>query len=77
MRPGEARVALDGGTGIVVRDDGRFETAVIANILGRLDDGFRAQPIPDRVSTRPILADLGIWTGTLRGVAPIGFDLPN
>jgi hypothetical protein len=36
MRPAEHEFTLDGSAGVVVRDDSRFETAVVVDMRGVL-----------------------------------------
>jgi hypothetical protein len=39
----------DGGSGIVVGNDGCLEPTVVVDVLENFNPGFGAQPIPDRV----------------------------
>jgi hypothetical protein len=50
---------------------------VVVDVLDDLDHGLGAQPVPDGISARTILAFFGNWTGASERVAPIGFDLSN
>ena len=76
-RKPEHELTLDGCSGIVVRDDGCFECSVVLDILDILNDGFRAQSVPNRVSPRPAFALIRVGTGASDGVAPVGLDLPE
>ena len=43
----ERQLPLDGGSGVVVDNDGRLEPAVVVDVLDDFDHGFGAQPVPD------------------------------
>ena len=73
----EHEFALDGGTGVVIGDNSRFETAVVVDIFDSFDDGFSAQAVPNGVASRALFAGLCSWTGAPGGIAPIGFDLSS
>lgn len=53
------KLTLDGGLGVVVRNDGRLERSVVLDILDNFDDGLRAQSMPDGVAPRLPFALLG------------------
>src|SRR2546430_8360088 len=74
-RQPQHQLTLDRGPGVVVRDDGRLERSVVLDVLDNLDDGFRAQTMPDRVPPRPAFALLGVGTGASDGVASVGLNL--
>ena len=57
------QLALDRGLGVVIRNDGRLERSVVLDILDTIDDGFRAQPMPDGVASGLPFALLGSGTG--------------
>jgi hypothetical protein len=61
----------------VAGDDGRFRCFVFFDILDILNDGFRAQTVPDGVSRRPAFTFIPVGTSASDGVASVGLDLPN
>src|SRR5262245_61817799 len=74
-RKPEHELALDGCSGIVVRDDGCFECLVVFNVFERDNDGLRRQSMSDCVLPRPPFAVFGFRPGAARRIASIGLDL--
>src|SRR5262245_2428358 len=74
-RKPEHELALDGCSGIVVRDDGCFECLVVFNVFERGNDGLRRQSMSDCVLPRPPFAVFGFRTGAAQRIASIGLDL--
>src|SRR6516164_6590751 len=69
------QLALDGCSGIVIRDDGCFECLVVFNIFERDNDGFRRQSMSDCVLTRPPFAIFGFRPSAPQRIASVGLDL--
>src|SRR5262249_41132453 len=69
------QLALDGCSGIVIRDDGGFERLVVFNIFERDNDSFRRQSMSDCVLPRPLFAIFGFRPGAPQGISSIGIDL--
>ena len=74
-RKPEHELALDGCSGIVVRDDGCFECLVVFNIFERGNDGLRRQSMSDCVLPRPPFSIFGFRPGAPQRIASIGLDL--
>jgi hypothetical protein len=74
-RKPEYELALNGCSGIVIRDDGRFKCSVVSNIFQSDNDGFGRQSMSDCVLPRPPFAIGGFGTGAPERIASIGLDL--
>jgi hypothetical protein len=51
---------LDRGLRVIIRDDGRFELPIIFGVFQQSNDGFRRQPMTDRVASGLLLSRLGL-----------------
>jgi hypothetical protein len=69
--------AFDRRSGVIVRRDGRFEGAVVFNILQADNDGFGGQSAANGVAPRPLFALFSLRPGASEGVAAIALDLTN
>jgi hypothetical protein len=69
------QLALHGSSGVVIRDDGRFECVIVFDVFQSDNDGFGSQSVPNRISPRPPFAILGPRAGASERIASIGLDL--
>jgi hypothetical protein len=71
----EHQLALHGSSGIVIRDDSRFERLIVFDVFQSDHDGFGSQSVPNCISPRPPFASFGFRTGAPDRIASIGLDL--
>ena len=71
----EHQLALHGRSGVVIRDDSRFECSIVFDVFQIDNDGFGGQSVPSCVLPRPSFASFALWTGASERIASIGVDL--